>query len=142
MAELLTITVELDAKEMREELARIADRTEPSALEPRLAKSALDEVRANFGKTDPDGNALPAEDPDYLREKARKYGGKGMLHASERLWQSLGYTDEGEIGSISDPGYAAAVNARREFLGVGEDWLARADEGLLEFVDTGEGLPL
>lgn len=142
MAELLTVIVELDAKEMREELARITDRTEPAALEPRLAKSALDEVRANFGKTDPDGNALPSEDPDYLREKARRYGGKPMLHASERLWQSLGYTDEGEIGSINDPGYAAAVNARREFLGVGEDWLARADEGLLEFVDTGEGLPL
>ena len=139
MAELLTITVELDAKEMREELARMTDRMDPDVLDPRLAKSALDEVRESYqAQRDPDGNPWPSEDPEYLREKARRWGAKPMLHASERLWQSLGFTEDGDIGAVNDPGYAAAVNSRREFLGVGEDWLSRADEGLLEYVDTGE----
>ena len=99
----------------------------------------LDEVREAYqAQRDPDGNPWPSEDPEYLREKARRWGAKPMLHASERLWQSLGFTEEGDIGAVNDPGYAAAVNARREFLGVGEDWLSRADEGLLEYVDTGK----
>ncbi len=142
MAELLTIVVEFDAKEMREELERIDERLDPNILDPLMAKSALNEVKENYGKIDPDGNALRGLSRDYAQRKARDVGGKPLLHYNERLWQSLGYTDEGDVGAISDPGYAAAVNSDREFLGVPEDWLSRADDALLEFVDLGEGLPL
>jgi len=143
VAEMLTVVVEFDAKEVQEELKRIDARLDPNVLDPLVAKSALEEVRTNYqAQRDPDGNPWPQESREYLAEKAAKFGGKPMMHASERLWQSLGYTEEGDIGSISGPPYAVYANAEREFAGVGEAWLSRADVKLLEYVDIGEGLPL